>query len=225
MATTSFPAFPSTWTAPSSCLASTAYYYVVVSTFSGNPGGIIFSNMFGIPTPTNIRADPSGACVPPSFKSDVPYITDGPCPNGYSTACATGGTYRGTPASSVTCCPSGAFDFSCYDNQYGCIAGYTNTTWTGSRTDFALTPPTGRPETRVPEEGENVWAWGIKMISITPTSASGTQSVPSTAAPAATNNTYTQSAEPVLSSSTSNSQAVGIGVGVSIGKAKASDKS
>lgn len=103
MATTSYPTLPATWTAPSSCLAETAYYYVI--TYTADDGGLLFADMFGIPTPTNIGAEPSGPCVPPSLTTDVPYITDGPCPTGYSIACATGADVDETPASSITCCP------------------------------------------------------------------------------------------------------------------------
>ena len=44
------------WTAPSSCLASMAYYYMTVLTFSA---GVIFSEMFGAPTPL-MSAEPTG---------------------------------------------------------------------------------------------------------------------------------------------------------------------
>lgn len=102
MATTDNPTLPSTWSAPSSCVGSTGYWYVVYATVNG---GLLFENMYGIPTPSQLSKDPSGLCAPPSFTSDVPYVTDGPCPTGYSAACATEGEYSKSSASMVTCCP------------------------------------------------------------------------------------------------------------------------
>lgn len=75
---------------------------MVVETFSA---GIIFSEMFGAPTPLMMSVDPTGPCIPPGFTTDTPYMTDGPCPAGYTEACATKAVFSGTPASSVTCCP------------------------------------------------------------------------------------------------------------------------
>ncbi|KAI1401726.1 hypothetical protein F4819DRAFT_312279 [Hypoxylon fuscum] len=173
MATMSYPTLPSTWTAPSSCLASTAYYYVIEQTATN--GDLLIEQIFGIPTPAQFI--PSGTCVPPSYDPDVPYITDGPCPTGYSVACATGADFQGTPASSVTCCPSGVFNFSCEKN-FGCIVDATSgEVWTGSRTDIALSPPTGVPETHTPREGEQLQAWGIRMLSTMPTSSTSTPSL------------------------------------------------
>ncbi|KAK6863726.1 hypothetical protein PG995_000254 [Apiospora arundinis] len=152
------------WTAPSSCLASTAYYYVVVRSFTG---GIVFSEMFGAPTPHMMSANPTGPCIPPGFTTGTPYVTDGPCPTGYTEACATGAIFSGTPASSVTCCPSGAFKFGCRGTEtyYGCMAtAKSGDIWTGTRTDIALTPNTQAPETHTAYAGEPLWAWGIKFI-------------------------------------------------------------
>lgn len=108
-----YPTLPSTWSPSSQCVASTAFYYVVERTYSPSgtlPGGVIFSLMYGIPTPTVYGtitgATPSGTCVPPSFTTDVPYVTsEGRCPSGYSIACATGSSQAGGVASAITCCP------------------------------------------------------------------------------------------------------------------------
>ncbi|KAI1372370.1 hypothetical protein F4677DRAFT_432672 [Hypoxylon crocopeplum] len=165
MATPWYPTLPSSWTAPSSCLASTANYMVIISTNSEDHP--LFLDMFGIPSPTEFVATPSGPCVPPSFTPEVPYITDGPCPVGYSTACATAAVFLGSPASSVTCCPRFVRKpfriFACIQNAYGCVDWFSSgEIWTGSRTDLAISPPTGEPETRTPNESEaiSISDWG-----------------------------------------------------------------
>jgi hypothetical protein len=95
----SLPTLPASWMAPTSCFASTNYYYVLL-------GGGYFSNMYGTPTPVLTGNAPTGDCFPPSFIIDVPYLTDGNCPSGYTTACATAAAESsGQPVSSVTCCP------------------------------------------------------------------------------------------------------------------------
>lgn len=119
--TTPYPTLPSTWSPSSQCIASTAFYYVVERTFTISetiPAGIIFSLMYGIPTPTVYgtitNQTPSGTCVPPSFTTDVPYITDSnSCPTGYSIACASGSSYSGAAASAITCCPRQVTCFIC----------------------------------------------------------------------------------------------------------------
>ncbi|CAJ0538682.1 Ff.00g066750.m01.CDS01 [Fusarium sp. VM40] len=165
---TSLHTLPSTWTAPTSCFASTNYYYVLL-------GGGFFSNLYGTPTPVGKGIAPSGDCFPPSFTINEPYITDGGCPSGYTRACATGGSYNGEPASTVTCCPSvtgNVFSFMCRDHQYGCHATATQgVTWTGVMTDIGLEDPTEKPVTRKPATAEGIEAWGIKFISITSTTS------------------------------------------------------
>ncbi|KAJ2972431.1 hypothetical protein NQ176_g7162 [Zarea fungicola] len=97
--------FPSTWTAPSSCFASTNYYRVLYSEKSG----LFVSNMYGTPTPVFTGNTPTGACFPPSFTINAPYLTDGSaCPSGYTRACATAGSAKAGESASVstiTCCP------------------------------------------------------------------------------------------------------------------------
>ncbi|KAL2022455.1 hypothetical protein VTK56DRAFT_5284 [Thermocarpiscus australiensis] len=108
------PTIPSTWTAPTSCFASTNYYRVLL-------GSGYFSNMYGTPTPVLTGIKPTGDCFPPSFTINVPYLTDGNCPSGYTRACATAGPERdGRPMSTVTCCPSvtgNVFSFMCRANE------------------------------------------------------------------------------------------------------------
>lgn len=113
MTTTAFPTLPSTWAPSSQCIATDAFWYVVERTYlpSGTQdvGGIIFSLMYGAPTPTVLGTitgiPPSGTCIPPSFQSDVPYISDSDiCPTGYSFACETATKYSGQVVSVVTCC-------------------------------------------------------------------------------------------------------------------------
>ncbi|KAF4497142.1 hypothetical protein FAGAP_6665 [Fusarium agapanthi] len=166
---TTLPTLPSTWTAPTSCFASTNYYYVLL-------GGGYFSNLYGTPTPVGTGNTPSGACFPPSFTINQRYITDGGCPSGYTRACATAGSYNGEPASTVTCCPSvteNVFSFMCRDHQYGCHATATaGVVWTGVVTDLGLDDPTEAPVTRKPGSAEGIEAWGIKFISVSPTSHS-----------------------------------------------------
>ncbi|KAK8065034.1 hypothetical protein PG997_011781 [Apiospora hydei] len=146
------------WAAPSSCLASTAYYYMVVRTYSA---GIIFSEMFGAPTPLLMSADPTGPCIPPGFTTETPYMTDGPCPTGYSRLVRPAPHFRVLPQAP----PSGAFKFACHGETYGCLAtANKGDVWTGTRTDIALTPNTQAPETHTAYPGESLWAWGIKFI-------------------------------------------------------------
>ncbi|KAJ8122082.1 hypothetical protein O1611_g9933 [Lasiodiplodia mahajangana] len=215
---TPYPTLPSTWTPPSSCLASTAYYMAIVSTEPGSYDKYAFWNMFGNPTPIDFGTPSGPPCLPTSFAARVPYLTDGPCPSGYSVACATKTSYNQDPASIVTCCPSGAFTFSCYDNDYGC--GYsqpytTGVTWTGWRTDLYLTPP---------------------MACTTPTSSISSTTSSSVMSTTATFPTFSPTAlpshtvvtpsptsdtrhEPVSSSSAgiNSSAKVGIGVGAAVG--------
>lgn len=96
---TLLPTIPPTWTAPTSCFASTLYYRVF---YNGN----FFSNLYGTPTPVFDGNTPIGACIPPSFMINVPFRTDGGCPTGYTTACtSTGASRSGKQLTTVTCCP------------------------------------------------------------------------------------------------------------------------
>ncbi|CCF32094.1 hypothetical protein CH063_04547 [Colletotrichum higginsianum] len=131
----SLPTIPSSWTAPTSCFASTLYYRVLLS-------GGYFSNLYGTPTPVLTGNVPTGDCFPPSFTINTPYQTDGDCPSGYTRACATAGPDRsGKPVSTVTCCPSvtgNAFSFMCKDHEYGCHGtGTVGAVWTGGTNDCA----------------------------------------------------------------------------------------
>ncbi|KAK4093961.1 hypothetical protein Purlil1_1452 [Purpureocillium lilacinum] len=165
---TSLPSFPSTWTAPTSCFASTNYYRVLL-------GSGYVSNMYGTPTPVFTGNYPTGDCWPPSSTKGVPYLTTGDCPPGFTRACATAGPEsRGKLVSTVTCCPSvtgNVFSFMCKDNEYGCHATATSgAVWTGVITDIGLDTPTEAPVTRTPYLNEGLEAWGIKLISVAPPS-------------------------------------------------------
>lgn len=111
--TTSYPTLAATWSPSSQCVDSTAFYYIIESSYTAsgtNPAGVIYNLMFGIPTPTAYGTvtdqAPSGTCVPPAFTTNMPYATDDKeCPSGYSIACATGSSYSGGVASAITCCP------------------------------------------------------------------------------------------------------------------------
>ncbi|KAL0932130.1 uncharacterized protein CTRU02_213083 [Colletotrichum truncatum] len=165
------PTIPSSWTAPTSCFASTLYYRVLL-------GGGYFSNLYGTPTPVLDGNTPIGDCFPPSFTIGIPYRTDGDCPTGYTRACATAGPLRsGKPISTVTCCPSvtsNAFSFMCRDHEYGCHGtGTVGAVWTGVITDIGISQPTEEPVTRTPFTNEGIEAWGIKFISVAPTTVAG----------------------------------------------------
>ncbi|KAH9434625.1 hypothetical protein MCOR02_006620 [Pyricularia oryzae] len=167
--TDALPTIPPTWTAPTSCFASTLYYRVF---YNGN----FFSNLYGTPTPVFDGNTPIGACIPPSFMINVPFRTDGGCPTGYTTACtSTGASRSGKQLTTVTCCPSvtgGDFSFMCKDHQYGCHATATvGAVWTGAITNLANS--NFESVTRTPSTEEGLEAWGIKMISI-PTTTNAT---------------------------------------------------
>ncbi|KAK3372284.1 hypothetical protein B0H63DRAFT_527135 [Podospora didyma] len=213
----SLPSFPTGWTAPSECFATTNYYRVLL-------GSGFFSNMYGTPTPVLTGNYPTGSCFPPSSTPEIPYLTDGPCPAGYTRACATAGPVsNGKPLSTVTCCPSvtdNVFSFMCKDNQYGCHATATSgAVWTGVVTDIGRSPPTENPVTRTPSTLEGIEAWGIKLISIVPASTSSSSSPPSTPNTASTGTTAgagqggqnTNSAVPVAETSG------GLGIGAIVG--------
>ncbi|TLD06569.1 uncharacterized protein PgNI_08022 [Pyricularia grisea] len=168
--TDALPTIASTWTAPTSCFASTLYYRVF---YKGN----FFSNLYGTPTPVFEGNTPTGACVPPSFTMNVPFRTDGGCPTGYTTACTGTGTSRlGTQLTTVTCCPSvtgGDFSFMCKDHQYGCHATATvGAVWTGAITN--LENSNFESVTRTPSTNEGLEAWGIRLISIASSTATTT---------------------------------------------------
>lgn len=237
MSVTAFPTLPSDWAPSSQCVASTAFYYIIERTYGPTgtaPGGVIYSLMYGIPTPkeygTIKTATPSGTCVPPSFISDVPYITDsGTCPSGYSFACASQTTHSDAPASVITCCPSGAFNFECGDGDYGCTTlGSSGQTWIGTRTD--LVQLTARPDTFTVGGGNYLFAWGIKLLSTsststsidssatsTSTAASGTQTDDSEATSAGSGGTIASSTSTAAASAGLSSGArIGVGVGVGV---------
>ncbi|ATY63490.1 hypothetical protein A9K55_007395 [Cordyceps militaris] len=191
--------FPSTWTAPESCFASTNYYRVLYA----DGGGRFVSNMYGTPTPVFTGNTPSGDCFPPSFTINVPYLTDGSaCPAGYTRACATAGSAKAGESAAVstfTCCPSvtgNAFSFMCKDNQYGChaTAASGGIVWTGVITDLGVTPATESPVTRTPSTNEGIEAWGIKFLSVAPGSTATSIPTPSQNA-SDTENQGTQSAD------------------------------
>ncbi|KAI1339325.1 hypothetical protein F5Y15DRAFT_424033 [Xylariaceae sp. FL0016] len=222
MSTTSYPTLPATWTAPESCIGSTGYWYVVYRTVDGN---LLFENMFGIPTPSQLSQNPSGTCVPPSFTSDVPYTTDEGCPTGYSAACAAQGTLQGNVASSVTCCPSGVFEFVCTENLYGCFSKPSGVqTWTGSRTDFAVVPPTGQIEYHTAGSAEGIHAWGIRMISTGAPDASSTpnsDAIPQPTTSSGIATSATTSSSPSASSLPNPGLSAGAAAGVGKGAALA----
>ncbi|KAJ6790398.1 hypothetical protein PWT90_10308 [Aphanocladium album] len=192
--------FPSSWTAPSSCFASTNYYRVLYA--EGKERYV--SNMYGTPTPVFTGNTPSGACFPPSFTINVPYLTDkNSCPTGYTRACATAGSAKpgeSASVSTITCCPrsvtGGAFSFMCRDNEYGCHATAESggIVWTGVVTDLGVTPATEEPVTRTPSTKEGIEAWGIKFLSVAPGSTATNIPTPSHNA-SDTDNQGTQSPE------------------------------
>ncbi|TQV96416.1 hypothetical protein IF1G_04999 [Cordyceps javanica] len=164
--------FPSSWTAPTSCFASTNYYRVLYA----DGGKSFFSNMYGTPTPVFTGNTPSGECFPPSFTINVPYLTDGSaCPAGYTRACATAGS---ATSGNVT---GDAFSFMCKDNEYGChaTAASGGIVWTGVITDLGVTPATEAPVTRTPSTKEGIEAWGIKFLSVAPGSTATSIPTPS----------------------------------------------
>ncbi|KAM3561227.1 hypothetical protein MY1884_002494 [Beauveria asiatica] len=176
--------FPSSWTAPTSCFASTNYYRVLYAEGKAR----FVSNMYGTPTPVFTGNTPSGDCFPPSFTINVPYLTDGSaCPTGYTRACATAGSANAGESaaiSTITCCPSvtgDAFSFMCKDNEYGChaTAASGGIVWTGVVTDLGATPATEEPVTRTPSTKEGIEAWGIKFLSVAPGSTATSIPTPS----------------------------------------------
>lgn len=59
--------------------------------------------------------------------------------------------------------PSGVFDFECGEDTYGCVtAGSVGQTWTGYRTDLVST--TEVPDHFTVQDGDHLFAWGIKML-------------------------------------------------------------
>ncbi|KAK2052632.1 hypothetical protein LY76DRAFT_526288 [Colletotrichum caudatum] len=156
---TSLPTIPSTWTAPTSCFASTNYYRVF---FSRGDNVFFYTDLYGVP----MLSAPTGDCLPPSFTVDTPYITDGGCPAGFTSGCV-----RGVAPSTVTCCPSvtgDAFVFKCEDRgTYGCLGTATpGAVWIGSRTDINIPEPSREALRITPASGETIQAWGIRMISV-----------------------------------------------------------
>ncbi|KAI6261182.1 hypothetical protein MCOR19_002605 [Pyricularia oryzae] len=192
--TDALPTIPPTWTAPTSCFASTLYYRVF---YNGN----FFSNLYGTPTPVFDGNTPIGACIPPSFMINVPFRTDGGCPTGYTTACtSTGASRSGKQLTTVTCCPSvtgGDFSFMCKDHQYGCHATATvGVVWTGAITNLANS--NFESVTRTPSTEEGLEAWGIKMISIASSTATSTATSTLTTPPMTTTPATTAPADPTL---------------------------
>ncbi|KAH6876540.1 hypothetical protein B0T10DRAFT_197086 [Thelonectria olida] len=222
MALDDLPTIPASWTAPTSCFASTNYYRVLME--SG-----YFSNMYGTPTPVFTGNTPSGDCFPPSFTISVPYLTDGDCPTGYTKACATAGSSQGQSISTVICCPSvtgNDFSFMCRENEYNCHATATeNATWTGVITNIGLATPTEEPVTREPYTEEGCEAWGIKFISVsamTNTTTATSQSITSIATTTSTSESSTATAtESTESASTplASGTIAGIVVGAALGVA------
>ncbi|OBR05665.1 hypothetical protein CH63R_09785 [Colletotrichum higginsianum IMI 349063] len=216
----SLPTIPSSWTAPTSCFASTLYYRVLLS-------GGYFSNLYGTPTPVLTGNVPTGDCFPPSFTINTPYQTDGDCPSGYTRACATAGPDRsGKPVSTVTCCPSvtgNAFSFMCKDHEYGCHGtGTVGAVWTGVITDIGIPTPTEEPVTRTPFTVEGIEAWGIKFISVAPTTvptstATSSLSLPTTTAPATTAPATTQASPTGSLQNDSNNSSAGLSTGAIVG--------
>ncbi|KAI1280200.1 hypothetical protein F5Y07DRAFT_356232 [Xylaria sp. FL0933] len=168
MSITSYPSLTTSWTPASSCQASTGYWYVVYGP------DVIFSNMFGMPSVTNLgrKSSPTGGCVPPSYTLSVPYLTDGGCPPDYFGACSTATLYGGQSADYIMCCPrASGWNFNCaaaVDPEpapYGCQATFTSgDTIIGSRTD--LIAKTGQAETHTVAGDSGVNAWGIALLSV-----------------------------------------------------------
>ncbi|KAI8631192.1 hypothetical protein F5Y19DRAFT_473591 [Xylariaceae sp. FL1651] len=163
MATTPLPTLPATWSPPSSCLDSTAIYII---TQQVRPEIFIYADLFGVAVPWEIQPTPTGPCVPPSYAPKVAYITDGGCPSAYSEAC----WQDDVSTRSMLCCPSGSFVFQCRpadSSPLSCrYVAQGNEVWSGSGTDFGVSPPTGQPTVRSPTSGEILFAWGIRMLSV-----------------------------------------------------------
>ncbi|KAI8629799.1 hypothetical protein F5Y19DRAFT_432019 [Xylariaceae sp. FL1651] len=221
---TSYPSLTSSWTPASSCVTSTGFWYAIYAT------GNVFSDMFGMPSVTNIdqRSSPTGGCVPPSYTLSVPYLTDGGCPTSYSAACSTRTSYAGQSADLIWCCPSvEGWNFNCAPAgnpapPYGCQASFTaGAIITGSRTD--LIALTGQAETHTVAGDHGVNAWGIALLS-TPASSTSTVSttVITPTSRSTTSNTIgtSTSTSPTLvptSSGQGLSTAAEAGIGVGVG--------
>lgn len=174
---------PSTWTAPTSCFASTNYC-------QGFTEAASYFNRYGVPTAVT-GDNPIGDCYPPSSTPGVPYLTDGPCPTGYTRACATGvlPDTDGQTSETVTCCPrfvvyigfpprvqrwkaydrsvtGSDFSFECVGNKYGCHASAKRgVVWTGVGT-WIVSATSQELVTRMPRSNEEIQAWGVKLFSV-----------------------------------------------------------
>ncbi|KAI0403072.1 hypothetical protein F4802DRAFT_322842 [Xylaria palmicola] len=225
---TAYPSLTTSWTPDSSCVTSTAFWYVVYGE------DVVFSDMFGMPSVTNLgqESSPTGGCVPPSYTLSVPYLTHGGCPKNYFGACSTATSYEGRPADYIMCCPSVSdWNFNCAaatDAEaapYGCQATFTSgAVITGSRTD--LIASTGQAETHTIGDDRGVNAWGIAILS-TPSLSSSSTALPAssstigtasgavpTSATASTSNSAPTSASSAQGLSTGAAAGIGVGVGV-----------
>ncbi|KAI0444517.1 hypothetical protein F4803DRAFT_560872 [Xylaria telfairii] len=217
-----YPSLTTIWTPASSCVTSTGFWYVVYA--YDKSSNAIFSDMFGMPSVTNIgqMSNPTGGCVPPSYTLSVPYLTDGGCPKSYHGACSTATSYGGQSADYIMCCPLvSGWDFNCaragaHPVPYGCQATFTSGALiTGSRSD--LVSSTGQAETHTIVHDNGVNAWGIALLSTPQLTSSNTISPTTSPTISTTSGAAPTSISALSSQGLSSGAAAGIGVGVGVG--------
>ncbi|TRX87891.1 hypothetical protein FHL15_011207 [Xylaria flabelliformis] len=198
-----FPTLPQSWSAPTSCFDTTDIYAVITTRDPEDTDVVGWEYWYGVPT--NIV---TGDCLPPSYITSAPYFGQ-TCPPGYRNARAFTTNIYNQGASATICCPGGTegCEFVIGDQTF--IATFTDNT----RHEQRMTTFSG-------QSGSTLHAFGVTIVSTTPTSLDTSISSFSSTTSISTGSLAIQTSSPTSSakpSGLSTGAAVGIGIGATLG--------
>ncbi|KAI1121396.1 hypothetical protein F5Y10DRAFT_102021 [Nemania abortiva] len=148
-----FPTLPSSWTAPTTCFASTDIWAVIVS----HDPQTEWKYYFGVPATT-----PTGNCLPPSYATSQPYIGQ-TCPPGYRNAFASRTTIYNQQAEATLCYPRTDYSFEA-SRTPGYRSSFDNQTFIRTFTDPFI--GTQRPASFSSKGNYTLSTFGITIVSI-----------------------------------------------------------
>ncbi|KAI0425399.1 hypothetical protein F5Y09DRAFT_346726 [Xylaria sp. FL1042] len=206
-----FPTLPQSWSPPAPCFDPTNVYAVIYYRDPQNSYNVAWQYWYGVPATTA-----TGDCLPPSYVTSAPYFGQ-TCPPGYRDAAGFRTSIYNQEASATLCCPGSEPSFG-YSGTEGCESEIQDQTFIATFTDNTIGEQ--RMTTFSSQSGQILHAFGITIVSTTPTSldtptSSFDSTVSSSTVPSAiTTSNPTSSAR---GSGLSTGAAAGIGVGTTLG--------
>jgi len=207
---------PTTFTPPSSCLASTNIWAITTATFCATSTLCPYYLMQGPPT--------TDSCLPPSYGGEFSFYLPGECPSGYTSACTSVKSLGAYTVTVSICCPAGGFQ--CQSNPslewqttLGCFTPFTRTetlTVIGSQTGTTSI----NTVTVSSQDAANAYAIAIQIPGPTTKDISNTGSStinPTISATTGANSSNSSPSAETQSSGLSTAAKAGIGIGVVLG--------